>query len=79
LPQAAQTPINASGSVKSPGPQIKAADLVGRSQIDFGAAAGMHRRNSIIKPAEPTLKRNTSPNIMTSGGFSTRELSSWLN
>lgn len=77
MPHAAQTPINA--SVNAAGPRLAAADLVGRSQIDFGAAAGMHRRNSIIKPAEPVLKRNASPNIMTSGGFSTRELSSWLN
>ncbi|WP_033067272.1 hypothetical protein [Thalassospira australica] len=72
-PQAPQTPINASA------PRIKAADLVGRSQIDFGAAAGMHQRNSIIKPAEPSLRRNTNPPIMSSGGFSSRELSSWLN
>ncbi|KZB60228.1 MULTISPECIES: hypothetical protein [Thalassospira] len=66
-------PINASK------PQPSAADLVARSQIDFGAAAGMHQRNSIIKPAEPTLRRNANPSIMRSGGFSTRELSSWLN
>ncbi|BDW89316.1 hypothetical protein [Thalassospira tepidiphila] len=79
LPHAKQTPINASGNADASGPRITAADLVGRSQIDFGAAAGMHRRNSIIKPAEPTLKRNATPSIMTSGGFSTHELSSWLN
>ncbi|MHC8493180.1 hypothetical protein ACTU44_10775 [Thalassospira sp. SM2505] len=71
--QAPQTPINASKQ------QPTAAELVARSQIDFGAAAGMHRRNAIIKPAEPQLARNANPSIMRSGGFSTRELSSWLN
>ena len=71
---------------QAPAPAINAkpsqpstTDILGRSQLDFGAAAGMHRRNSIIKPAEPTLKRNANPPIMSSGGFSSRELSSWLN
>jgi hypothetical protein len=71
--QAPQVPINASK------PQATAAELVARSQIDFGAAAGLHQRNSIIKPAEPTLRRNANPLTMRSGGFSSRELSSWLN
>ena len=66
-------------SVKEPVSHPTAADLMSRSQIDFGAAAGLHRRNSIIKPAEPTLSRNVNPPIMRSGGFSSRELSSWLN
>ncbi|MCC9622527.1 hypothetical protein LPB41_12565 [Thalassospira sp. MA62] len=63
---------------KHPTP-INASDIKKSSQIDFGVAAGLHRRNSIIKPTEPVLKRPVNPSIMSSGGFSTRELSSWLN
>ena len=68
---ASQTPINAASR------PIK--DMAAGTQIDFGVAAGLHRRNSIIKPAEQTLKRTVNPPMMSSGGFSSRELSSWLN
>lgn len=74
--QKQQAPVPAINAKVS---QPSTTDILGRSQLDFGAAAGMHRRNSIIKPAEPTLKRNVNPPIMSSGGFSSRELSSWLN
>ncbi|NIZ02610.1 hypothetical protein [Thalassospira lucentensis] len=70
-PQSLQAAMNASSR------PIK--DMAAGTQIDFGAAAGLHRRNSIIKPAEPTIKRTANPPIMSSGGFSSRELSSWLN
>ncbi|MEQ8391506.1 MAG: hypothetical protein RIB30_10990 [Thalassospira sp.] len=77
---AKQKQQNPQASTKATVSHPTAADLMSRSQIDFGAAAGMHRRNSVIKPAEPSLNRYAAnPPIMRSGGFSSRELSSWLN
>ena len=51
----------------------------GGSSLDYGAAAGLQSRNAIIKPQQPTLKRQSVPSMMASGGFSSREISSWLN
>ena len=51
----------------------------GGSSLDYGAAAGLQSRNAIIKPQQPTLKRPGVPSMKSSGGFSTREIASWLN
>lgn len=51
----------------------------GGSSLDYGAAAGLQSRNAIIKPQQPALRRPGVPSMQSSGGFSTREIASWLN